>query len=221
MARSPINPRLLKAGLFRVDRDSGAVGDIVAFQYNPESVSRTLTPRGTAGEGQRADALRLIGPPVETIRLEIVLEASEALEGAEAGDTVATDGLAPQLAKLEMMIYPSVAAVQRTADLAGQGLIEVLPEPEPLTLLAWSRNRITPVKITEFSVAEEAFDTALNPIRLTISLGLRVMSIDDLGFASRGGGIFMSYFRRKSELASLAAGGDLAAFGITEGDLEP
>ncbi|MCA8928760.1 MAG: hypothetical protein KDC18_11870 [Alphaproteobacteria bacterium] len=219
MASSPLNPKLLKGGLFRVDRDSGAVSNIVPFQYNPESVSRSLTPRGTAGEGQRADALRLIGPPVETINIEIILEASRALETAEPDDTVATEGLAPQLALLEMMIYPSVDAVQRTADLAAQGLIEVLPEPEPLTLLAWSRNRITPVKITEFSVTEEAFDTNLNPIRLTISLGLRVMSIDDLGASSRGGGIFMSYFRRKSELAGLAGSGDLAAFGISQGDL--
>tara|TARA_R110002074_G_scaffold28155_2_gene81153 strand:+ start:169 stop:831 length:663 start_codon:yes stop_codon:yes gene_type:complete len=220
MARSPINPKLLKAGLFRLDRDSGDVKGIVPFQYNPETVSRTLTPRGASGEGQRADALRLIGPPTETISLEMILDAAESLETAEVGDTVATQGLAPQLATLEMMIYPSVAAVQRTADLAGQGLIEVLPTPEPLTLLAWSRNRIVPVKITEFSVTEEAFDTTLNPIRLTISLGLRVMSIDDLGPASRGGGIFMSYFRRKDELAGLAGTGDLSSFGITQGDLE-
>ncbi len=220
MARSPINPKLLKAGLFRVDRESGAVKNIVPFQYNPETVSRTLTPRGASSEGQRADALRLVGPPVETISLEMILEASDALEVAATGDTIATQGLAPQLATLEMMIYPSVEAVQRTADLAGQGLIEVLPEPEPLTLLAWSRNRITPVKITEFSVTEEAFDTALNPVRLSVSLGLRVMNIDDLGPASRGGGIFMSYFRRKSELAGLAGSGDLSAFGIAQGDLE-
>ena len=220
MAKSPITPRLLKAGLFRVDRDSGDVKNIVPFQYNPESVSRTLTPRGTASEGRRADALRLIGPPTETISLEMILDAADELETAAVDDTIATQGLAPRLATLEMMIYPSVASVQRTADLAGQGLIEVLPEPEPLTLLAWSRNRITPVKITEFSVTEEAFDTALNPIRLTISLGLRVMSIDDLGPSSRGGGIFMSYFRRKEELAGLVSGGDLSAFGITQGDLE-
>ena len=51
MASSPLNPKLLKGGLFRVDRDSGAVSNIVPFQYNPESVSRSLTPRGTAGEG--------------------------------------------------------------------------------------------------------------------------------------------------------------------------
>ncbi len=221
MTQPPISPKHLKGGLFRVARDSGAVRSVVPFQYNPESVSRTLTPRGASGDGERADALRLIGPPVETISIEMVLDAADAMQAAtDAKDPAVANGLAPRLATLELMVYPAVEAVQRTADLAAQGLMEVLPEAEPLTLLAWSRNRITPVRITEFSVSEEAFDTGLNPIRLTISLGLRVMSIDDLGSASRGGGIFMSYFRRKDELATSAAAGDLAAFGISAGDFE-
>ncbi len=220
MAKSPINPKLLKGGLFRVDRDTGDVLSIVPFQYNPETVNRTLTPRGASGEGERADALRLIGPPTETISLEVILDATEALETSEVDDTVAAEGLAPRLATLETMIYPSVDAVQRTADLAAQGLIEVLPSPEPLTLMAWSRNRITAIRITEFSVVEDLHDTNLNPIRATISLGFRVLSVDDLGPASRGGGIFMSYFRRKEELAGLAEAGDLSSFGISAGDLQ-
>lgn len=219
MAKSAINPKLLKGGLFRVDRETGDVLSVVPFQYNPETLSRTLTPRGASGEGERADALRLIGPPTETLSMEVILDASDALESATIDDTVATAGLAPQLAILETMIYPSVSAVQRTADLAAQGMMEILPTPEPLTVLAWSRNRITVVRITEFSISEDLHDTELNPIRATISLGLRVMSVDDLGYNSRGGGIFMSYFRRKEELAGLAATGDLSSFGISQGDL--
>ncbi len=219
MAKSAINPKLLKGGLFRIDRENGYVLSVVPFQYNPETVNRTLTPRGASGEGDRADALRLIGPPTETISLEIILDATEALETASMTDTVANEGLAPRLATLETMIYPTVDSVQRSADLAAQGLIEILPEPEPLTVLAWSRNRITAVRITEFSVVEDLHDTQLNPIRVTISLGLRVLSVDDLGYSSRGGGIFMSYFRRKEELAGLAEAGDLSSFGISQGDL--
>jgi hypothetical protein len=220
MAKSPISPKLLKAGLFRIHRDTGEVLSVVPFQYNPETLNRTLTPRGASGEGERADALRLVGPPTETISLEMILDATEALETAEIGDTMAKEGLAPRLATLEAMIYPSVASVQRTADLAAQGLIEVLPEPEPLTVMAWSRNRIAAVRITEFSVVEDLHDTQLNPIRVTISLGLRVLSVDDLGAASRGGSIFMSYFRRKEELAGLAEAGSLSSFGISAGDLQ-
>ena len=46
----------------------------------------------------------------------------------------------------------------------------------PLTLFVWSKSRIVPVKITEFSVTEEMFDSNLNPIRARISLGLRVLT---------------------------------------------
>ena len=46
----------------------------------------------------------------------------------------------------------------------------------PLTLFVWSARRILPVRITEYSVTEEAFDPALNPIRAKVSLGIRVLS---------------------------------------------
>ena len=60
----------------------------------------------------------------------------------------------------------------------------------PLTLFVWSKNRIVPVRITDFSITEEAFDTVLNPIRAKISLGMRVLSVDDLGFQHKGGALF-------------------------------
>ena len=71
-----------------------------------------------------------------------------------------------------------------------------------------------PVRITELSVAEEAFDANLNPIRAKLSLGLRVLSVDDLGFDSKGGGLFMGYLQAKERLASQAAGSDFRSLGI-------
>ena len=56
----------------------------------------------------------------------------------------------------------------------------------PLTLFVWSKSRIVPVRLTEFSVTEEAFDAELNPIRAKVSLGMRVLSVDDLGFDAQG-----------------------------------
>ena len=56
----------------------------------------------------------------------------------------------------------------------------------PLTLFIWSKNRIVPVRLTDFSVTEEAFDPALNPIRAKVSLGMRVLSVDDLGLRQQG-----------------------------------
>ena len=62
------------------------------------------------------------------------------------------------------------------------GTLEIVPAEAPLTLFVWSKNRMLPVRITEFSITEEAFDPALNPIRAKVSLGLRVLSVNDLGF---------------------------------------
>jgi hypothetical protein len=40
----------------------------------------------------------------------------------------------------------------------------------PLALFVWSQHRILPVRVTDFSITEEAFDPALNPIRAKVSL---------------------------------------------------
>ena len=84
----------------------------------------------------------------------------------------------------------------------------------PLTLFVWSKSRVVPVRITDFSITEEAFDTALNPIRAKVSLGLRVLSVDDLGFNDKGGNLYMVYQQQKEQLASLSQGGSLGSLGI-------
>jgi hypothetical protein len=84
----------------------------------------------------------------------------------------------------------------------------------PLTLFVWSKNRIVPVRLTNFSVTEEAFDAALNPIRAKVSLGMRVLSVDDLGFSHRGGSLFMGYLQNKEQFARLTAAGTFGVLGI-------
>jgi hypothetical protein len=79
--------------------------------------------------------------------------------------------------------------------MANAGTLEIIPLEQPLTLFVWSRSRVVPVRITDFSVTEEAFDVQLNPIRAKVSLGLRVLSVDDLGFDTPGGHLFMSHER--------------------------
>jgi hypothetical protein len=83
-----------------------------------------------------------------------------------------------------------------------------------LTLFVWSKSRIVPVRLTEFSVTEEAFDAGLNPIRAKVSLGMRVLSVDDLGFNHKGGGIFMSYLQQKEQLAGRSVGAALRILGL-------
>ena len=85
----------------------------------------------------------------------------------------------------------------------------------PLTLFVWSATRIVPVRITDLSITEEAFDPTLNPLRAKVSLGLRVLSIDDLFFSDKGGSLYMAYQRQKEALAKLSQPGTFSALGLT------
>jgi hypothetical protein len=73
---------------------------------------------------------------------------------------------------------------------------------------------VVPVRITDFSITEEAFDVALNPIRAKVNITLRVLSVDDLGFDHKGGNIYMAYQKSKEALAALDTGATLNTFGI-------
>lgn len=202
MTSFPGSPRTLKGGFVLMDADGKAVLRTVAFQYNPDSLSRTLTPRGAKIDaGDRLEGLRLVGPPIETIKIEIEIDATDRLEHpASNADTVA-NGIAAELAELEMIISPAPDDIAAADGLARSGTLEVLPLPSPLVLLALGRNRLVPVRITEFSIVEEAFDTQLNPIRARVSLGMRALSIDDLAFGSKGAELFMVAARRRDRMA--------------------
>ena len=208
------SPRLVKGGLVLVDTQSGAVRRIVTLQYNPDTLSRTLQIKGTGGEGDRSEALRLKGPPAETIKLEAEIDATDQLEFPDSNRTAVELGVHPQLAALESIVYPSASAMIENDALASAGSIEIVPMETLLTLFVWSASRILPVRVTELSVTEEAFDPALNPIRAKVSLGMRVLSVDDLGFTHRGGSLFMAYLRAKESLATRVPAASLSNLGL-------
>lgn len=206
-----VSPRLLKGGLVTMNPTSGAVLRVLPMQYNPDTVTRSLTPKASgAVEGDRSEALRLTGPAVETINLEAELDLTDALE--HPGEVA--NGLHPQLAALEGLINPTAAVLQANDLLSRQGQLEIVPMQTPLTVLVWSRQRVVPVRITQLSVTEEAFDPDLNPIRARVTLALRVLSVDDLGFDHRGGAIFVTYLRNLERLAAPVTG-SLGQLGVT------
>ena len=209
-----ISPKLIKGGIVLVNADSGAIERIIALQYNPETLTRSLQPKAISGEsGDRSEALRLKGPPVETIKLDAEIDAADQME---LGDTQTAEvGIHPQLAALETIVYPTKAQLDNSNRLSLRGTLEIAPMLAPLTLFIWSSNRIVPVRVTEFSITEEAFDPSLNPLRAKVSLGMRVLSIDDLGFDAKGGNLFMAYLQNKEQLASRHRAGTLSALGLT------
>lgn len=211
------SPQLLRGGVVLLDPGSGAVQRVIAFQYNPDTLTRTLAPKGAGGDGggDRSQALRLTGPPTETIKLDAELDATDALERPDENSATVENGLQPQIAALETLLYPGSAKLQENHTLASFGTLEITPVEAPLVLLVWGRSRVVPVRLTDFSVTEEAFDPNLNPIRAKVSLGFRVLSVDDLGFDHRGGGIYLTYQRAKESLATAAPSATLGALGLS------
>ncbi|TYO63528.1 hypothetical protein FXV83_26850 [Bradyrhizobium hipponense] len=213
MTSFPGSPKLLKGGIVLLHPDSGVPLQVVVLQYNPDTLSRTLQPQGIGSEpGDRLEALRLKSPPLETIKLEAEIDATDQLE--MAAPIVGRLGIFPQLAALEVMIYPTSAQLNDNNSQSRRGVLEIAPMEAPLALFVWSQTRVLPVRLTEFSITEEAFDPNLNPIRAKVSLGMRVLTVSDLGFAHKGGNLFMAYLQQKEQLARMGAQGALSALGL-------
>lgn len=215
MATFPNSPRLLQGGIVLIDPDTSAVQRIITLQYNPDTLTRSLQVQGVQGEGgDRSEVLRLTGPPIERINLEAEIDATDQLEFPDQNQIAVEVGIHPQLAALEMIIYPTSSQLQTNNRLAQAGTLEIAPMETPLTLFVWSKNRILPVRLTDFTITEEAFDPELNPIRARVSLGMRVLNIDDLSFDHAGGSLFMAYHQQKERLAARNQGGDFSTLGI-------
>jgi hypothetical protein len=214
MTTFPNSPRLVKGGIVLLDPASGAIQRIIALQYNPDTLSRTLQIKALSEGGDRSDALRLTGPPVETIKLDAEIDATDQLEFPDQNPAAAQFGIHPQLAALETIVYPTSGQLQSNNGLARAGTLEIVPMQAPLTLFVWSKNRVLPVRLTDLSITEEAFDPALNPIRAKVSLGMRVLSVNDLDFDHRGNSLFMAYLQQKERLAATNQAASLNALGI-------
>lgn len=203
MTTFPGSPRTMMGGLILMDAAGKAVLRTVVFQYNPDSLTRSLAPRAAKAEsGDRLEALRLVGPPVETYKLDIELDAADRLEHPEQNPETIANGIAPELADLETIIVPATADLASASRLADSGTLEILPLPSPLVLLVLGANRTLPVRLTDMSIVEESFDTQLNPIRARVSITLRVLSSDDLVTGSKGAELFLGAAKRREQLAA-------------------
>ncbi|MFJ2578034.1 hypothetical protein [Kitasatospora aureofaciens] len=185
----------VRGGFVLVDPDRGTVLRTIPFQYNPDTLTRTLTPQGIGNEpGDRLEVLRLKGPAQEQFRFDAEFDATDAPEKYP-------DGLHPVLSALELSMYPTVQQLRHEDALARNGQIEVAPMESPLLVLVLGPRRVVPVRITEFTVTEEFFDQALNPVRAKVGVGVRVLTVDDLGHQHHGGVLYLTYQGRKEGFA--------------------
>jgi hypothetical protein len=195
---------VLRGGFVLLDPLSGRPVRTIRFQFNPDTLTRTLQPQGIGNEpGDRLEALRLKGPPHETLKFDAEFDAADQLDHADRNPRESAHGIAPVLAALELSIYPSVDQLLAEDQLAGRGMIEIAPVESPLMVLVLGQKRVIPVRLTDLTITEEAFDTSLDPIRAKVGIGVRVLTVDDLGLRHKGGQLYLQYHRQKERWAAL------------------
>jgi hypothetical protein len=199
MPVSNVSPLLHKGAILTLDPTTGIPLGKIMLQYNPDTLTRSLKPQSVGEEPDRSEILRLKGPPVETIKCEVEIDATDQL--AVSDSTTLSLGIQPQLSALELLVYPPSAVLIVNEVLSLLGTVEILPMESALTVFVWNRNRITPVRITDLQITEEAFDPSLNPIRAKVSLGMRVLNVNDVGFLTPAGALYMIYQITKEGMA--------------------
>src|SRR5260370_20970495 len=166
----------LKGAFRRVDAGLlGFLPDIVIFQFNPESISRTPTlaqaPPPSDGSGPH-NTNEQRGEPSESISVSLRLDATDQL--AMGNPIAAASGILPALSALEMLLYPKSSL---SIDLFGGGTQPYQNPPErlPTVLFFWGVYRIVPGNVTSLNVQETEDDQLLNPIRAEGSVGLDIV----------------------------------------------
>jgi hypothetical protein len=188
---APSAQNRLTRGLL-VQTDATGTSKAITFQFNPESVQRTLEPNTVGGRpGARSEIVRYAGAPSETLTLECRLSAADGADG-NAGTVPAPGGIEPQLAALALLAYPSTTDVQAAQALLDAGTVEVLPAPADPLLFVWG-SRVMPVRVVTCSIVEELYDASLSPVLATVSLSLRTLSYSDVDATTTTAHQFMAY----------------------------
>jgi len=214
MSTTYFGPRLIKGALISMNPVI-PIPNVILFQYNPDMLTRTLEARSSGGgeNSDRTEAFRLTGPPKETIKLKIEIDAADQLE---RGDPLAKlSGLGPALAALELMLYPKSATIIGNAIAAKIGILEIIPPEAPLTVFVWGLQRVVPVRLTGFSITEEAYDPLLNPIRAFLDLSLQVLTSNDLKDTSIGYSLYVAHQIAKEVLGTLNLASGVGTIGAS------
>jgi hypothetical protein len=197
-----LTPTLLKGAIIQFSAPMLIpIPNIIIFQYNPETLSRGLTPwtpvaREYNEKGELVDltprqTAQLAQPydPDETISVTLDLDAADAMEEPGTHPIGARVGVADRLAALEMLMYPpskgALGSLLSSISVSiGPGGISagfkakadvVRTKTVPVVLFFWGPGRIVPVRLATFSIEEQAFNPLLYPIRAKVTLGMKVL----------------------------------------------
>jgi hypothetical protein len=203
-------PKLLKGALIEFsERIIGPIPNVIVFQYNPESMTRTLevwnqgsnsSGAGTSASNDTSHTSQPFDPP-ESFTLTLELDAADELETPALHPVAFISGVADRIAAMEMLLYPQTdsllggllgsitgslsvgAGVGSGGGIGGAiGGASTQPVPRttvPVLLFVWGPGRIVPVRLTTFSVEEQAYSPLLYPIRAKVSMGMKILTPKD------------------------------------------
>jgi len=179
--------KTIKGALIEYGSDFlGPIPNVVVFQFNPEKLSRTIeipprpvnaTTRETGQSGE---------PPYERFSVEAQFSAAD--QRNSSNPIGLTMGVAPQLAALEAMVYPVQtpggllgAAVDAIGSLlggsSGSDPTQSIPRVQsPKILFVWGLMRVVPVIIESMTINEMQYDSLLNPVEASVTMGLAVIT---------------------------------------------
>ena len=193
----------------------GPIPNVVVFQFNPESLARTLEipPRPT-GANQR-ETTQAGEKTFERITFKAHFSAANMLDEGKA--LAQLFGIGPQLAALEKMVLPSAkiagaigAALDAIGDALGAGggaPAQPIPrETYPRILFVWGLNRILPVTIDSMGISELEYDAVLNPLRAEVDITLSVIAVDECSddLLAKGALAFSTIAKEAQAVANLA-----------------
>ena len=159
----------------------------------------------------RSELVRFTGAPIETITLDVEIDA---IDDLAAGDALAmSSGISSQLAALELFAFPPSSTVMQRRQQLAAGVIEIAPIPAPSLQFLWGPRRVLPVRLLGIQVTEEDFDQNLNPIRATVGISLRVLTYSDVAPDVHAYDDFLAYQRSLESLAARLASQRAAAHG--------
>ena len=170
----------------------------LAFQYNPDTLRRSLEPNLVGGHpGSRSQAVRYAGAPTQTITVECRFSAADAIAAGDVGQ-----GIAPQLAALQTLVSPASADVLQAQTMLDAGTIEVLPALADRLLFVWGGTSVLPVQLTDVAIVEQLHDRDLVPVLATVTLTMRAVTYSDVGEGNASYGEYVSYQRQLERLAA-------------------
>ncbi|MEK7395619.1 MAG: hypothetical protein AAB116_01665 [Candidatus Poribacteria bacterium] len=175
------SPKLLKGALVKLSEEFiGPIPNVIVFQYNPDTITRTLTSSSTSLGSNRIQGKVNTGEPSdpsETFSLALELDATDALEEPESHPVETITGVADRIAAMEMLLYPVGNSLlgQALPSIFGSG--DAVPRGSvPIVLFVWGPGRIIPVRLTSFSVEEQAFSPMLYPIWAKVTVGFLTLT---------------------------------------------